>query len=276
MNQLEYIPGIGGQSVQMDGPESFVGIAENLRSREWSYNLGYRDIVSATRPAREIDTTFHADYATADQLRRVADADVMSATPGIFLAQNEWRQRGYILASQPNDIHYGRLSTELKIALLDGAWWRLVTKSFIPTGEESIDGEYLDFPHDYEHDYGNPGAAPYVESSTLTPSDVRIIVYGPATNPSIAVGGNTYQVNVTVPSGGYLIVDGREKTITLILANGTAQNAFPYGVRGSGQGSGTYIFEPLQPGSQEVTFSGDFGFDFGWYEEEGEPPWNQS
>ena len=132
MNQLEYIPGIGGQSVQMDGPTSFVGIAENLRSREWEHELGYRDLVSATRPAREVDVNFYADYATADDLRRVSDADVTARTPGIFIAQKEWRQRGYILASKPSDIQFGRLSTELKVALLDGAWWRLVEKSFKP------------------------------------------------------------------------------------------------------------------------------------------------
>lgn len=276
MNQLEYIPGIGGASVQMDGPESFVGIAENLRSRKWEYNLGYRDIVSATRPAREVDTTFYADFVTADQLRRVADADVMAATPGIFVAQQEWRQRGYILASQPNDIHYGRLTTELKIALLDGAWWRLVMKSFIAEEEEQSSDLYLDYPYDYEYDLKSIGSIPFVESSTLTPSDIRIIVYGPAENPQITVGGNEYQVNVNVPSGGYLVIDGREKTITLIQANGVAQNVFRYGVRGNGQGSGNYIFEPLEPGYQEVAFTGDFSFDFGWYEEEGEPPWNQS
>ena len=516
MNQLEYIPGIGGQSVQMDGPESFVGIAENLRSREWSYNLGYRDIVSATRPAREIDTTFHADYATADQLRRVADADVMAATPGIFLAQNEWRQRGYILASQPNDIHFGRLSTELKIALLDGAWWRLVSKSFMvedieptyttgtgksvtttnaanaPLHALAVDGEsvqngtptpsnpvdiqvvkpvngtfgisvngtvtsidlqgnvlaslpngakdvltvdsaghyvatinakklvfngsttptlsgssstldnwkigtgtgtkdwkqsagsatnlspantmtnsypvvsggfsyatgpgvsiwvdgyylrttkdqfadgaavqaylqanpvevwyqlattqtidlgyidmpnvfnnavvsitaevtptitaewqtspdiYLDYPHDYPHDYMRTSYAESITPSVLTPSNVHFVIFGPAVNPYVIVGDNTYQVNVTVPAGGYLTVDGRDKTIVLTLADGTIQNVFSAGVRGSGQGGGNYVFEPVAPGEQSVSWDGSFGFDFGWYEEEGEPPWSQS
>ena len=93
MNQLEYVPGIGGASVQMDGPTSFVGIAENLRSREWDYDLGYRDLISATRPAREVDIAFYADYQTADELRRVGDADVTARTPGTFIAQNEWKQR---------------------------------------------------------------------------------------------------------------------------------------------------------------------------------------
>ena len=504
MNQLEYLPGIAGQSVQLDGPSAFVGIAEEMRSREWDYDLGYRDLVTATRPARTVDVTFHADYDTADTLRRVADADVMARTPGTFVAQKEWKQRGYILASDVDDIHYGRLSTGLKIALLDGAWWRLVKRSFVPeittpeyrsaTGETvtasgasgaplhalTVDGKsvqdgtptpsnpvpvevvepvggvfgisingvvtpidlqgnvlaslpdgtkdvltidstgavtlekriqkiivngtspnayfsritkdgniyqgcvnipnfgtsgtnysaisdrfvqttsytqegmlirgtfiniqttslfttvneanawassnptniyyklatpqtidlgtidmptvpldaqisvtaavtptitaewqisrdaYLDYPHNYPHDYQKTSSTADVTPSVLTPSDVYLAVFGPAVNPYVIVGGNRYQVNVTVPAGGYLIVDGRDKTIQLTLADGTVQNVFSSGVRGGGAGGGSYIFERVPAGTSEVTYDGSFGFDLGWYEEEGEPPWSLS
>lgn len=275
MNKLEYQPGIGGQSVQLDGPTSFVGTAENLRSREWQYELGYRDLVSATRPAREVDVKFYAQFADADAFRRVADADVVAGTPGTFLAQNEWRQRGYVLASQPNSIHYGNLATDLKIALLDGAWWRLVVKEFLPPDEDGAD-VYLDYPYDYPYDFMQTSRTESIESGVLTPSDVYLIIYGPAVNPYIICGGNKYQVNVTVPSGGYTIIDGRDKTIITTLADGTQRNDFAYGVRGGGQGSGTYIFEQIPAGVQEVTYSGSFGFDLGWYEEEGEPPWSLS
>ena len=515
MNQLEYLPGIAGQSVQLDGPSAFVGIAEEMRSREWDYDLGYRDLVTATRPARTVDVTFHADFGTADRLRRVADADVMARTPGTFVAQKEWKQRGYILASDVDDIHYGRLSTGLKIALLDGAWWRLVKRSFVPeittpeyrsaTGETvtasgasgaplhalTVDGKavqdgtptpsnpvpvevvepvggvfgisingvvtpidlqgnvlaslpdgtkdvltidstgavtleknvgvavidgvtvkcigktdygnnvranitlpgqlnvssserlncyndkfristepvntpsqdssaysyelyasfsfavipiaalassdtaginawfaanpttvvyplatpqtidlghidmpavpldaqisvtaavtptitaewqisrdaYLDYPHDYPHDYQATSSTSDVTPSVLTPSDVYLAVFGPAVNPYVIVGGNRYQVNVTVPAGGYLVVDGRDKTIQLTLADGTVQNVFSSGVRGGGAGGGSYIFEQIPAGESEVTYDGSFGFDLGWYEEEGEPPWSLS
>lgn len=568
MNQLEYIPGIGGQAIQLDGPVAFVGTADKLRGREWNYDLGYRDLLNANRPARVVDVTLLTDADTANALRRVADADVMAGKPGTFVAQNEWRQRGYILEAEPRVIHYDDLEIGLKVALLDGAWWRMVEKEFLPeetpvteyasetgeivtvtgavetplhslkiygksvqdgtptpsspvlidvveganlldvfntfpkttttykgctmtnngdgsftlsgtnsmssswsfnstsgtlvlpagtytltglndasnvsiglnydgyfhdtsqsswtftlseettitqwrvlvfasatisgtvvpmlvagsvgkppipygsigididdtitpidlngnvlaslpdgtcdeltindsgnvsieknvgyiasyngetvgdnyistTGELSTgasvyyeltspttssfgsitmpnveDGSYikvvaavtptitaswaltseffLDYPHNYEYDYSKIAAADSIESSVYTPSDVHLVIFGPATNPYILVGGNKYQVNVTVPSGGYVTIDGREKTIVLTLADGTEQNAFSYGVRGGGQGGGTYIFEPIQAGTQEVTYSGTFGFNLGWYEEEGEPPW---
>lgn len=273
MNQLEYQPGIGGEAIQLDGPSAYVGIAENLRSREWERSLGYRDMVSATRPAREVEVTLKSDYATADALRRVADADVMARKPGTFVAESEWKQRGYILESKPDNIHFGYLSTKLKVALLDGAWWRLVVRPFSIGGGS---GTYLDYAYDYEYDYQKTTYSGGVEPSVLTPCDIHLVVYGPAVNPYVIVGDNRYQVNVTVPSGGYLTVDGREKTIKLTLADSTVQNAFSYGVRGGGAGGGTYIFEPIKAGSNEVAFDGSFSFDLGWYEEEGEPPWSLS
>ena len=137
-------------------------------------------------------------------------------------------------------------------------------------------GAFLDYAYDYAYDFMAPTADTTIEPSVLTPSDVRIVIYGAANAPYVTVGGNKYQVNVNVPAGGYLVVDGREKTITLVLSDGTKQNAFQYGVRANGQGGGTYIFEPIKGGKQDVQWPGTFAFDLGWYEEEGEPPWSQS
>jgi len=275
MNKLEYIPGIGGESVQLDGPTSFVGTAENLRSREWTYELGYRDLVSATRTAREVDVTFFAKFADADAFRHVADADVIAGTPGTFVAQGEWKQRGYVLASSPNSINYGELVTELKIALLDGAWWRLVMHEFVPDAGGGVE-TYLDYSYDYEYDYSKRATVSSITPNVLTPSAVRLVIYGPAVSPYVIVGGNKYQVDITVPSGGYTVIDGRDKTIMTTLADGTQRNDFAAGVRGSGQGGGEYVFEPIASGTQSVAWDGSFGFDLGWYEEEGEPPWSQS
>lgn len=272
MNQLEYIPGIGGASIQLDGPVAFVGTADNLRGREWNYDLGYRDLLNANRPARVVDVTLWTDADTANALRRVADADVMAGKPGTFVAQNEWRQRGYILEAEPRVIHYGDLEIGLKVALLDGAWWRLESQTFYEQEDDSAQ-TYLDYPYDYPHDYAKRPPATNIESSVLVPSAVHLVMFGPATNPYVIVGSNKYQVNVTVPSGGYTTIDGREKTIVTTLADGTQRNDFAYGVRGSGQGGGDYVFEPVQAGVQSVTWDGTFGFDLGWYEEEGEPPW---
>ena len=134
MDKFEYRPStIGASSVNMDGDGGFVGTAENVRSRQWAHELGKRDLMSAARIAREVDVDFNCDFAIADKLREVADADIINGTPGTFVAQGEWKQRGYILESQVRGVHFGWITSTLTIALLDGAWWKLQSYSFEPT-----------------------------------------------------------------------------------------------------------------------------------------------
>lgn len=260
----------------MDGPVAFVDVGAGLRGRMWSYDLGYRDLLSTTRPAREVEVTFHSDRATADALRRAADADAMARKPGTLIAQNEWMQRAYIVGSDVEYISYDRLAVTLSVVLLDGAWWRLVSHEIRPGGSQGGDYGYLDFNVDYEYDYMHEADTSSIQPSVLTPSPVKLVIYGPASNPYVVVGGNTYRLTMTVPAGGYVTVDGKAKTIVLTRADGSTEDAFAAGARGTGEGGGEYVFEPIPAGRHAVSWPGEFGFTLGWYEEEGEPPWSQS
>lgn len=143
MDKFEYQPAtFGADTVNMDGGGGYVGTAENVRSRTWARELGKSDLLSAARVAREVEVDFTADYATADALREAADADVLARTPGTFVAQGEWHQRGYVLASEPKGIHFGWVNTSLVIALLDGAWWRVRTLSYLPEPEPPVGKQY--------------------------------------------------------------------------------------------------------------------------------------
>lgn len=278
MRDLQYIPACGAEPIEMDGPVAFVDVGAGLRGRSWAYTMGYRDLLSTTRPAREVEFAFHADRATADALRRAADADVQAKRPGMLVAQGEWMQRAYIVESGVEYISHDRLGVTLRAVLLDGAWWRLATKEIKPGGAQGGDYAWLDFDVDYAYDYMHEADSTSISPSVLTPSPVRIVFYGPIVDeyPTIVVAGNTYKLDMHVPAGGYATVDGRYKTITLTYADGTTEDAFRYGVRGTGEGGGEYVFEPIPAGRHTVSWSGDFGFDLGWYEEEGEPPWSLS
>lgn len=276
MDKFEYKPAtFGASTVNMDGDGGFVGTAENVRSRSWNRELGKDDLLSASRTAREVEVDFTADYATADALREAADADVLAGTPGTFVAQGEWRQRGYVLASEPKGIHFGWLNTSLTIALLDGAWWQLRPGvSLKPDSSVASDG--LDYPYDFDYDYSPPISGGTVDTGKLYASKPFIVLYGPVTNPKVTIAGNVYQVNATVASGARIEVDGREHTVVMIAGDGTTTDEFANAVRGSGQDGGTYIFQPIPAGTHTVIWDGTFGVDVGWYDEVGEPPWNQS
>ena len=160
MDKFEYRPAtLNADIVKMDGPRGFVGTAENVRSREWAREFGKSNLMSAVRLAREVEVDFNADYETMDGLREAADADLHNLTPGTFVAQGEWKQRGYVLQSMPRGIHFGWVNTSLVIALLDGAWWRIRGKSLVPPSASAADRSYRQAAGEEVTAYGANGYA---------------------------------------------------------------------------------------------------------------------
>lgn len=278
MHRLAYVSS-GGRRVELDGDGVFVGTAPKLRSREWSYTLGWRGASGISRDAREaaLDAVMSAERA--DELRRLADRDLSSGTPGTLVFDGEWYQRAYIAKSEVETV-YGRSAVRaaLTVLLLDGAWRREDSTDFF--AEEVSDGDALNYPHDFEYDYGGSGANRTVTVEGLLPADVRMTIFGPVTNPRVVVAqgefSNTYGAKVTVPGGSRLVIDGSShpKSIQLIGTYGEVEDRFADGVRGEGAGSGSYCFEQLRPGTSTVSWDGSFGFTLTTFREEGEPPWS--
>lgn len=276
MHRLSYISGTGAAEVCLDCRSALAGTAEGVRGREWGYSIGYRSIAAATRAAREcsMSVTF-LDLSVADELRRLADRDVAMATPGT-LAIDGWSQHAYITAADPSSISRAHMAAKLTVVLLDGVWRKGHTIAFEQLTATSGDGEFLDLPYDLPYDLGVPSTRRYVDVGEWGAAPLRFVVYGPCVNPAVRIDGNWYRVDVTVPDGGYLVVDplATPRSVTLVAADGSTTDAFAKARRGNGSGSGEYIFQPASPGVHEVEWDRSFGFDLTWYEEEGEPPWS--
>lgn len=272
MHRLSYISGTGAAEVCLDCRSALAGTAEGIRGREWEYSVGYRAIAAATRAARKcsLSVTF-LDLSVADELRRLADRDVAMATPGT-LAVDGWSQRAYITAAEPSSISRAHMAADLTVVLLDGVWRKGHTVAFERLTATSGDGEFLDLPYDL----GVPSTRRYVDVGEWGAAPLRFVVYGPCVNPAVRIDGNWYRVDVTVPDGGYLVVDplATPRSVTLVAADGSTADAFAKARRGNGLGSGEYVFQPASPGVHEVEWDRSFGFDLTWYEEEGEPPWS--
>lgn len=274
MYRLKYVGSLG--TVQLDGPLCYVGTGAGLRGREWSYELSTHAAKSVARKARKAEVGFTAiDLAEADRARRIMDADVADGTPGKLVYDGEWEQRALVLKSEIAGAGRSHMSSTLTVALLDGCWTRLRTKAF-PIRVSGDDYSYLDMGFGFPVDLGPSVPVAEAEIGAYARPNVRLVVYGPATNPYVIVGGNRYEVDVSVPDGARLEVDGRSKTISLIGSTGDVTNCFGRGVRTGGAGGGSYIFERLPVSDLPVSVSWDnsFGFDLCWYEEEGEPPWS--
>lgn len=275
MPNLVYVSGTGRQAIELDALPVHVGSANDLRGREWDYSLRYRSITGVNRPAREVQlNAWVMRRAEADRMRRVFDRDVANGTPGTFVAYGVWEQRGYVTAMDAAGIYADALLQKLTAVLLDGVWRRENIAHFDPEAEDPGEVyQWLDYDHDYIYDYSENPKPDSITASDYVPSAIKLVVFGPATNPAVTIGGNLYRVNVVVPAGGYLLVDGLAKTVALVTANGTVTNVFDKAVRGTGEGGGSYIFQPLPVGTSDVVWSRGFGFDVHYYDEEGEPPW---
>lgn len=278
MHRMHYVSS-SGERVDLDGDGIFVGTAAGVRSREWSYDLSWRGAYGISRDAREATVDAVLSAAAADRLRRLADRDLSLGEPGRIVVDGEWYQRAYIAKSETSLVFGGRgIAAALTVLLLDGAWRREEASDFF--AEDVSDGDALDYPHDFDYDYGGSGANRTVTLAGLVPADVKLTVYGPVTNPRVTVSqgefSNTYGANVTVPGGSRLVIDGSShpKSIVLIGMYGEIEDRFADGVRGEGAGSGSYCFEPLRPGTSTVSWDGSFGFTLTRYREEGEPPWS--
>ncbi|RHO38299.1 hypothetical protein DW178_08500 [Eggerthella sp. AM16-19] len=274
MHSLRYIS--GGESVSLDGPATFAGTAAGIRGRAWAYSIGYRSLAGVSRPARECSLSVaFADAAEADRLRRLADRDMRDGTPGRLDADG-WEQRCYIVKSEVGAVFGGYHSAELTVVLLDGVWRKGHTVPFELLTATAGDGEFLDLPYDLPYDLGVPSTRRYVDIAGWGAAPLRFTVYGPCVNPAIRIDGNWFRVDVTVPDGGYMVVDplATPRSVTVVGPDGSVTDAFPKARRGDGLGGGEYVFQPVRPGTHEVEWDRSFGFDLTWYEEEGEPPWS--
>ncbi|MDY3130004.1 MAG: hypothetical protein SOW20_08310 [Berryella intestinalis] len=263
-----------GERIDLSCESLWTGAAVGTRGHEWGYSMSSRSMSGIMRKAREVDIPVATDdRRLMDAARRAFDRDLDAKKPGLFRSDG-WEMRGYVVAFSPSVIDGDRVAGTFKAVFTDGAWTRLEGES-VPV-PSTADGADLDYPHDYPHDF-----APQKRTSRIrrrpggVPADVRLVVYGPASNPSVSVAGNVYSVRCSVPAGGYLVVDGRDKTVELVAANGDRSSRFADAERGSGRGSGRYVFERVPCGDLPLDWDGTFAFDFLWYEEEGEPPWSR-
>lgn len=245
----------------------------------WERSVNGRSVGS---PAREIkgQLAFAAASSreSADRMLALAWADMDSGTPGALIV-GEWSMRCYLLKLEPSVVTSGNALYDVTLYAPEPIWTR-ETLVRLPAGSGTeVSAETVDYPHDFPYDYGAKSAA----GTTICvpgplPCDLRITFYGYAVSPYVRVGSNVYQVNVTVPSGGYLTIDPLRKSsmagdsVLLCGPYGDKTDVFPKRLQGH-EGSGTYIYEKVKPGKQLVTWPQSFSVDLAVMERRGCLPW---
>lgn len=133
--------------------------------------------------------------------------------------------------------------------------------------------EYLDYPFEYTFDYTwvTSTVVP-IEIDHYADSSFKLVIFGPASSPSILIGDNTYSVNVSVLEGEYLTIDSRDtadrdRQVYLTRNNGSIQNVFDL------RNPNYQILKRIPPGKFDVVYPRTYGIDLHIYKERSEPGW---
>lgn len=237
--------------------------ARQLRDWQWSYTLSGRALSGVTVNGREAKPAAHVTsqgFPYLDALLAAWNADIRAGKPGSLYACDSigyrWKAKAYVMCGSFTALHpMGSAELDLTVILCDGVW-RHKKQLIIDTADApQSDTVIADYPHDDTWDMLTPPKPDTVTTGVMSASPVNITFYGPATNPSIRIGSNTYQVDVALSDGQYCEVNQIDHTVTVVNSTGSRSSVFDKAHRGTGKGSGEYIFQPLPAGVLTVSKS---------------------
>ena len=201
-----------------------------------------------------------------NRLFEVCEKDVLAVEHGKIII-GEYYLKCYLTESKKSDcqLNNGFLRINVKIST-DFPYWVKETTTTFGYGIVS-EGNNLDFNNDFAYDYTSNMLGKELNNTGFMPVNFKMLIYGPAENPSVNIGGHAYTVNVSVAKNEYLMIDSISKTVILKHTDGRETNCLNLRDKDS------YIFEKIPAGVNLVSITGDFKFDITLLEERSEPKW---
>lgn len=201
-----------------------------------------------------------------DYLHEITDIDVLKKTPGRLYVGGMYLNC-YVTASEKSEWEpeAGYIDVSLTLAVEYPMWVGENPYTFHSFGVSSTDNKR--YPGRYPYRYANGMNSTYIINPHFTNSNFELIIYGPAVNPMVAIGGVPYLVNVILEEDEYLAIDSRSRTIIKATKNGERENLY------HNRQKGRNFFRKIGPGRQSISWTGKFDFDLIIYEERGEPKW---
>ena len=201
-----------------------------------------------------------------DYLHEITDIDVLKKTPGRLYVGGMYLNC-YVTASEKSEWEpeAGYIDVSLTLAVEYPMWVGENPYTFHSFGVSSTDNKR--YPGRYPYRYANGMNSTYIINPHFTNSNFELIIYGPAVNPMVTIGGVPYLVNVILEEDEYLAIDSRSRTIIKATKNSERENLY------HNRQKGRNFFRKIGPGRQSISWTGKFDFDLIIYEERGEPKW---
>lgn len=247
----------------------------DLRDYEWSFSDDnrivsgfYKDVSSKSIPAVIVKNSLSERIEARNRIFEAVEKDVLSGKKGkIYIG--EWYLNCWITAIENSNYlrHADFSKIELTVTTDDPFWYRNEMFSFSAISGTATGG--IEFPFDFTFDLQQSKLGQNnIDNSEPFPAAFQITAYGPCSeNVSIKIGGHTYQVNVGLNAGENLVIDSKNKTITKVLQDRSEISAMRYRYKKES------VFESIQPGNNELTWNGNFGFDILLLHRRSEPDW---
>lgn len=199
------------------------------------------------------------------KLHEEFEADIRAMKPGRLIWGN-WYVDCYIIDSSTDPDKCDWTENTIGVYCPNPFWIKEEKQSFVKQNTPPIAQSFLDYEYDYEYDYylSAIGTSHWVRTFPFEANFV-LTIYGPVSNPRIAINGYPYQINDTLESSEYVVLDSRANTIIKHLANGTEANIFDL------RDKTHSVFEPMPGGTLSINWTGLFGFDLVLYDERSEP-----
>lgn len=251
-----------------------------LLDYDWSYTERNGRVVAFSKPIQEktFPVGIFADtegegIALRNKIYEITDVDILARKPGA-LTINGWEMPCYIRASTASMYWMSGRVAEFELTVISERpnWTRPKTVNYTQrTGKDKGNG-FLNYPYNYPYNYARAWSTQRADNAALMPCDFILRIYGYTDEPSVAIGDNTYEVDVVVPNGSRLEINSRAQTIELIDSVGRVTNV--YDARRLGKkGSGHYIFEKVPVGRSTILWDNNFAFDLVLFEERSVPEW---
>ncbi len=251
--------------------ENGILISRNdVRDYEWGYNSQYNKITGFKRTVtkKTVPVLIYGENRNtlANHLFEVIEKDVLAGKNGRLII-GDYYMEGYFYGSKKSYYNDPRfLKFNLTFITTQNKWINGKTYVFRPDSIET-GGDGLDYPFDYPHNYGSPIGVQNLINTNFVPSNFVIEIYGPASNPSVIIGGDVHRVYCTLQDNEYLTIDSLNKTITKTTINGTKVNQF------YNRDIENYVFEKVKTGENSVIITPSCNVSITLLEERSEPAW---
>ena len=244
-----------------------------LHDYEWEVTMKNNRISSLDRVVREKSlpvVIICEDEAQGIQARNklfeVVEKDVLVLQHGRIII-GDYYFKCYVTKSTKESYLTSKRMMQLELTLTSDFpfWVKETTKSFFANSGEVVEGHKYNY--DFPYDYNSDTASTELINNSFVDTNFKLIIYGPASNPSVYINGHLYQVYVDVYEGEYLTIDSSTKKVFFTTVEGVVCNVFSHRNRES------YIFKKIPVGTSEISWDGGFGFDIVLLEERSEPKW---